>query len=330
MKNTLYLFIFVLSGCMSNFDVVVMNNKFEKKKSTEKYSHIDIYWSENELDKNFVVLSEAVYSPLTFWPFSTYKKAITKNWILKSVENCNELGGDAVIMGHPSFSSVIKYSELNQAEMISKTNSDKQNQDAREKAGPKAKDIGLEPLKLSIEDFEKVGVAWLGVDYRFAHFLNIKEKEANEETLMAFISESNNIIVNEPGKYDFNSFLKHKFIIPNISEVNEANLNIDAMSMIASNESNTDLQSIQDAISKYDLSEIYQDICVMLFAESFNKSKGIATYQLIILNARTKKIIKSAQIEGAPGGSGFTNYWTGSVAETENDIKKAFKSWTKK
>ncbi len=109
-SSTIFFSIFMLSACVSSFNAVELNNKFnEKNTAKKKPSKVEIYWSEKDVTKPYTVTYQNRWEPLVFFPFINYNKQIRNGWVNTAVHTCEKLKGNAVIMGDPGCFAIIKY-----------------------------------------------------------------------------------------------------------------------------------------------------------------------------------------------------------------------------
>jgi hypothetical protein len=323
LQRILFLFIFgiALNGCVNNYDIIAMHNKHKEKESLKKKSsNIPIYWADHEIGKNYIVVSTSEWSPLTFFPFYSRKKAITNKWIGQAAKNCEKLKGDAVIMGEPGNSRVIKFSDQTLTELGAAY---------KMKGLGQASKLGLDENNLSIKNFKNLSISWLGVDYSEVKFVGIENKYKNETTLKSLITQSNLIIEKEVSKFNFSTYFNHSSIIPDFNIIKVVNSKLIAMDLVSQTPRELTENDIKSKIKSYSTFSKGRDLGLVIIAENINKLKKSGSYWIVVFNTHTKEVIKCARIKGRPSGNGFTNYWVNSIAASCEQIDSVYETWLK-
>lgn len=165
---------------------------------------------------------------------------------------------------------------------------------------------------LSIPDGD---VFFYGVDFTAVKLC--ATKESNDAFAKAFTG-INEIFVIEPQKFDFHELTNRpvsNYPIP----VHERNGNI-SWSNIRTNNPSPQKTSIENMIKSYRLPH-QNGKGIVLIAWVLNKSKGKATYEFVVFDIQTRKILYNVEAIGDAGGAGLRNYWANSIYSIIKDKK---------
>lgn len=187
--------------------------------------------------------------------------------------------------------------------------------------------ISAQTLKEFFNSSE-VPLTYLGVDFTHAKVLN--EIAANGMDIRdRQFPAINQVIVNEPKKYDFQKAFSKSTVNNEISFVNAKNAKIDAEKMMESSPDAVQLKKTDiDAIVKgYDFGG-KKGIGLMFIMESMNKTSAEAAMYVALIDMSAKKVLLTERMTAKAAGFGFRNYWAKTIYEVLNDIKKSkYKEW---
>lgn len=182
----------------------------------------------------------------------------------------------------------------------------------------------------------EVKISWLGIDFShvkligdFSEFSGIGEKNS-VQIRDNYFPRWNNLILNEPEKYDIKGMLRKGEIYYEI----EMLMNINSTAAIEDIESyttpNYSFEDVKSFIDEYTIKN-KEGIGVLFIAESLNKNAQEAYFHFVALNMKTKEILIHERLRGEPCGFGLRNYWAGSVYNIIKDIRKVhYYKWKKK
>lgn len=83
--------------------------KMTSKKNQVLFDKIEVFMSENEIDKLFEVKSINAYQPLIFPIFGSFSKSAKKNLLKTAVKQASSKNCDAVLIINESHYKLIKY-----------------------------------------------------------------------------------------------------------------------------------------------------------------------------------------------------------------------------
>lgn len=154
-----------------------------------------------------------------------------------------------------------------------------------------------------------------GVD--FSHAKVYASGESVEQFAKAF-EGINMLIVTEPEKYDFSRILNKK-----------VNTVIEPMIKIVSSHDYSNLKSLSNTydytsyssiIKSYDLPQT-EGVGIVLVAKLLNKPMATASYELIMFDIASRKILYNNEFTGKAKGFGLRNFWAGSVYDIIKSVK---------
>ena len=172
-------------------------------------------------------------------------------------------------------------------------------------------------------------ITYLGIDYSKAKLIGDAAADAYDIKNHLY-SAMNQVVVNEPKKYDFNKALDKTTVTPEIS-ITEAQNATSVMDSIKS--SNPDdfqrfsAATISKMIDSYDFKG-KKGIGLVFVMEAMSKSQEKGAVWVTFVNMDSKKVLFTERVLGKPGGFGFRNYWVHVILDVLEDIQKTYyKKW---
>ncbi|HRP55266.1 hypothetical protein [Agriterribacter sp.] len=192
---------------------------------------------------------------------------------------------------------------------------------------------GAQPLSAqTLKEFfnsSEVPLTYLGVDFTHAKVLNDIAANAMDIRDRQFAA-INQVIVNEPKKYDFQKALSTSNVTNDISFVNAKNAKIDAEKIIESgsaDEVRFTKATIESIVKGYKFTG-KKGIGLMFIMESMNKASAQASMYVTFIDLSSGKVLLTERMTAKAAGFGFRNYWAKTVYEVLNDIRKSkYKEW---
>ncbi|HRN55332.1 MAG TPA: hypothetical protein PLL71_02705 [Agriterribacter sp.] len=192
---------------------------------------------------------------------------------------------------------------------------------------------GVQPLSAqTLKEFfnsSEVPLTYLGIDFTHARVLNDIAANAMDIRDRQFAA-INQVIVNEPKKYDFMKALSKSDVINEISFVNAKNAKIDAGQIIESGDVKEDRlnrSAIESIVRGYQFTG-KKGVGLMFIMESMNKASATASMYVTFIELASGKVLLTERMTAKAAGFGFRNYWAKTVYEVLNDIKKSkYKQW---
>jgi hypothetical protein len=192
---------------------------------------------------------------------------------------------------------------------------------------------GTQPLSAqTLKEFfnsSEVPLTYLGVDFTQAKVFNDIAANAMDIRDRQFAA-INQVIVNEPKKYDFQKALSKSNVTNDISFVNAKNAKIDAEKIIESNSADEvrfTKATIESIVKGYKFAG-KKGIGLMFIMESMNKASAQASMYVTFIDIASGKVLLTERMTAKAAGFGFRNYWAKTVYEVLDDIKKSkYKEW---
>ncbi len=176
-----------------------------------------------------------------------------------------------------------------------------------------------------------VPMTYLGVDFTKAKVLNdvtLSATDIRDKNYPAI----NQVIVNEPKKFDFPKTFSKTNVTNEISFVNEKNAKTDVEKIIESGADEVHLKEsdIASIVKGYNFGD-KKGIGVMFIMETMNKASAQAAMYVTFIDMASSKVLLTERMTAKAAGFGFRNYWAKTVYEVMNDIKKSkYKDWKAK
>ena len=168
----------------------------------------------------------------------------------------------------------------------------------------------------TIQDIFNSGypVTWLGIDYSHSKIVG-KMNQFGGKTLVSaaeihdtYYAEWNQLILDEPEKFDVAKMISRKTVVKDIRMVTQLNAgsSMDSVEVVLT--PSYSQEQIQKFVSAYPL-ENKSGIGMVFITESMHKSYGGAYYHVVFFKMDTKEILLQQRVQGLVQGSGIRNYW---------------------
>lgn len=177
-------------------------------------------------------------------------------------------------------------------------------------------------------------LTYLGIDFSKARLIN-SESANSFDIRNRLYSSINDVVVNEPKKYDIIGAFRKSNVGSDLSAVKAGTEKINAEEIVSSNTADfnrlkeSDIASVVKALSI----EKKSGIGLLFVMEGMKKvdKKGIASVWVVLVDMKTKKVLMMERFESKATGIGFRNYWASTIKETLNEIEKnKYKEWKSK
>jgi hypothetical protein len=182
--------------------------------------------------------------------------------------------------------------------------------------------------------FDKsTSVTWLGLDLSQAKLIGDREKYGSSSDVKYLMEAWNNLIINEPEKFDIAGAI-HKSKVENAIEATKnRNTEVDPAEMFSDKSADhmhLKPSDVEEIVSSYDFGTL-SGIGLMFVVESFNKINEQGSAYVTFINLDSREVMFTERLTAPPRGFGMRNYWAGSVYEMLNKMKKKeFEMWRKK
>ena len=176
-------------------------------------------------------------------------------------------------------------------------------------------------------------LVYLGIDFSKARIINVPDANSFDIRNRLYAS-INDVVVNEPKKYDISGALHKSNVSSDLSAVKAKIGKINAEEIVSSNTadfnrlSETDIAAVVKSLSIDKKSSIGL-LFVMEGMKKVDKS-GMASVWVVLVDMQTKKVLMTERFENKATGIGFRNYWASTIRETLKDMEGKYKDWKAK
>ena len=181
-----------------------------------------------------------------------------------------------------------------------------------------------------------VKISWLGIDFshvkligNFAEFFEAGEK-SSWQIRDIYFPRWNNIILNEPEKYDIRGMIRKPDLWYDIDMLGDINSQTSLDEIESYNTVKFSEEDIQSFVNQYNLQD-KEGIGILFIAECLNKNAEEAYYHFVAINMKNKEVLFHERLRGEPNGFGLRNYWANSIYSVIRNIREYyFGSWKSK
>ncbi|PCH71695.1 MAG: hypothetical protein COC06_00150 [Bacteroidales bacterium] len=165
--------------------------------------------------------------------------------------------------------------------------------------------------QLSAQESYKEEVTWMGLDFTHAKLINRTAFTNSRVIKDSYLTKWNNIIFNEPKKFNISKYFGIRSVKFDISEVTDRNSKIKHQSLVVDHADKLlQKDEIKEIIAQYPKAE---GVGLLLLVESFNKNNTTGTYWACFFNRATSEVLSVQKIAGHAKGIGIRNYWANSL-----------------
>jgi hypothetical protein len=174
----------------------------------------------------------------------------------------------------------------------------------------------------------EVPLVFLGVDFTHAKVLNDVTANAMDIRDRQYAG-INQVIVNEPKKYDFQKAFNKTNVINDVTQAVEKIAKVDAEKIVESGADEIHLKpaDVSAIVKSYNFSG-KKGIGVMFIMETMNKTSAQASMYVALIELPSGKVLLTERFTEKAAGFGFRNYWAKTIWAALDDIKKSkYKEW---
>jgi len=192
---------------------------------------------------------------------------------------------------------------------------------------------GAQNLKEIFSNSE-AGLFYFGIDFTQARLID--DADADVDAIRdRHLTGINEIIVNEPKKYDLEGAFHKSVIDHDLSFVNDRNESINTEAFLST--STSDFHRLKEAdiqklVSGFKTGKMDKGVGLLFIVEGMSKSKKAMATWVTLFDIKTKKVLMTERMEGKIGmGFMWKNVWAGGIKSIIDDIdKKKYKEWKSK
>jgi hypothetical protein len=176
----------------------------------------------------------------------------------------------------------------------------------------------------------KEPVTWLGLDFSSLKLIKTDEVITDKELQTKYFPGWNELILNEPKKYDIAKAIDRSSVEHAIDAVTAANENAkpDFITDDVKAFEHLDNAKVKQIVKKYSLKG-KSGIGLVFIVEAMDKTRKQASVWVTFINMSTKEVLLSQPITGESGGFGFRNYWAASFNKILKAMPYNMRKWKK-
>ncbi|MCW3467539.1 hypothetical protein [Chitinophaga nivalis] len=166
---------------------------------------------------------------------------------------------------------------------------------------------------------------WLGVDFTQARLIGDAGADAADIVARHFAG-INQVVVNEPKKYDVSGAFHHSKVNYAITTVNKRNEGTNKDLLKSDNPEDFNHlkpEDIQKLVKGFDFSD-KKGIGVLFVMEAMSKAEKAAAMYVTIVDMDTRRVLLTERMTGKAKGFGFRNYWAFSVHDVMDDFSSDY------
>jgi len=173
-------------------------------------------------------------------------------------------------------------------------------------------------------------LTYLGIDFTKARLIG--DAGANETEIRdRQFAGINEVVVNEPKKYDINGAFHKSNVEHDLGLVNKRNIKVNTEAIKSTTESDFNRLKESDItalVKGFDF-ENKKGVGILLVMEGMSKSEKAASIWVTLVDMKTKKVLMTERMESkVAAGFSFRNYWASSIKNLLETIeKKKYKEW---
>lgn len=176
-------------------------------------------------------------------------------------------------------------------------------------------------------------ITWLGLDFSAAKFLGDREKFGSESDVKHLMTAWNELILNEPDKYNVAKAVGRSKVATAIDVTGDRNAEVDAQALFT-NEQKDYLHikpsDVEELVTSFDFKG-KTGIGLVFIVESFSKPNEEGSIYVTFVNMGSKEVLFTERLAAEPKGFGMRNFWAGCVYGVLTKMqKKEFDNWKKK
>lgn len=180
-------------------------------------------------------------------------------------------------------------------------------------------------LKTFLAD-KKAPLTYLGADFTQARYFGetaLNETDFKEKVVPAM----NDVIVNEPKKFDIAGSLRHDLVHNDLAQVTKHNAALDEKKLKTDNVA--DLERLKEKdIEKIAAGYTGKGVGLLFVVESLNKTAKEGFTYLVLIDLDTKKVLLSQRYKEDGKGFGLRNYWVHIFYSVLEDVDNHdYKHW---
>lgn len=169
-------------------------------------------------------------------------------------------------------------------------------------------------------------VTYYGIDFThlqlrgtISNFGNAGEK-TEAQIRDVYFPGWNQVVVNEPSKYDFEDVFQKDLVTRNIRMITALNAEAPVDQFFPEHYTFYSENDIQAFVKDYELSS-HEGYGIVFIPELFDKENETAWIHVVVFRESDRRVLIHQRAESSPGGFGLRSYWVRTVYNLMNDIE---------
>ncbi|MDR0295633.1 MAG: hypothetical protein LBH91_05520 [Prevotellaceae bacterium] len=171
-----------------------------------------------------------------------------------------------------------------------------------------------------------IPITWLGLDFEEALIIGDASLDMPSFTGI-YAKKINDMIENQPKRYDFEKYLKKKTVHYETDALNESNAIIFTDNFVPSapNLKSFTMEEIADLVADYSLKDD-TGIGVVLIVRSMDRIKRRLTANLTYIDMDSRTVLYTKEFTASGGGVEWAAYWANAVRRVLVEMQKSIKN----
>jgi len=176
--------------------------------------------------------------------------------------------------------------------------------------------------------FKAREIVYAGIDFTFTKFRG-RDFEKPYEIKSEYFKSWNDVVVDEPRKYDISRYFDKRDVIYDISNTMLRNSFRNVSSLCTkSRPQHISKSAVQKELFNISLKKS-RGIGLLFVVEYFDNDENEASMWVTIFDIASKKIIIAERMTGRPSGNGVRNYWVNTVYDVMEKVNDRYDNWKK-
>ncbi len=178
--------------------------------------------------------------------------------------------------------------------------------------------------------FTSKEAVWYGLDFSKIRLIGTEGFSDVAKIEDVYFSSWNNLIINEPAKYNLQLMFHKDTVLFDLSVVEKRNKLPEVDELVVNNDTySLDKNTIAKIIKKYNTKE-KQGLGIVFIIESFDKPKKLGIMWVTFFDIASKTVLLTERLNGKADGIGFKNYWARTYYNVMVKIHKTeYQKWKK-
>lgn len=176
--------------------------------------------------------------------------------------------------------------------------------------------------------FKAREMVYAGLDFTCTKFRG-RDFEKPYEIKSEYFKSWNDVVVDEPRKYDISRYFNKRDVIYDISNTTLRNSYRSTSSMFTRGRPlHISMSAVQKVLYNVSLKRS-KGIGLLFVVEYFDNDENEASMWVTIFDIASRKILIAERMTGEPSGTGVRNYWVNSVFNVMEKVNDRYNTWEK-